>query len=142
MWIHCRQATPDGWPERAILMWARRLPCCIVNHPNSGPLPNCWEGWGVPVRTGRAFPAFSGCATYGLCDKLAAAVGRATPHVHQSRVAQIAGEVGYESEPAFNRAFKREFDAPPPAIVLKPKLPPQNRPGGRVRNGRPPALSV
>jgi transcriptional regulator GlxA family with amidase domain len=28
-------------------------------------------------------------------------------------VAQIAAEVGYESEAAFNRAFKREFDTPP-----------------------------
>ncbi len=28
-------------------------------------------------------------------------------------VAQIAAEVGYESEAAFNRAFKREFSAPP-----------------------------
>ena len=28
-------------------------------------------------------------------------------------VAQVAAEVGYESEAAFNRAFKREFDAPP-----------------------------
>jgi len=28
-------------------------------------------------------------------------------------VAQIAGDVGYESEPSFNRAFKREFGLPP-----------------------------
>jgi AraC-like DNA-binding protein len=28
-------------------------------------------------------------------------------------VAQIAAEVGYESEAAFNRAFKREFTIPP-----------------------------
>jgi transcriptional regulator GlxA family with amidase domain len=28
-------------------------------------------------------------------------------------VAQIAGNVGYESEAAFNRAFKREFSLPP-----------------------------
>jgi transcriptional regulator GlxA family with amidase domain len=28
-------------------------------------------------------------------------------------VAEIAAEVGYESEAAFNRAFKREFQAPP-----------------------------
>ena len=28
-------------------------------------------------------------------------------------VAQIASEVGYESEAAFNRAFKREFTVPP-----------------------------
>jgi AraC-like DNA-binding protein len=31
----------------------------------------------------------------------------------RSSVAQIAAEVGYESEPAFNRAFKREFGLPP-----------------------------
>jgi AraC-like DNA-binding protein len=30
-----------------------------------------------------------------------------------SSVVQIAAEVGYESEPAFNRAFKREFGLPP-----------------------------
>ena len=28
-------------------------------------------------------------------------------------VSEIAGEVGYESEAAFNRAFKREFGKPP-----------------------------
>jgi len=28
-------------------------------------------------------------------------------------VAQIASKVGYDSEPAFNRAFKRTFDNPP-----------------------------
>lgn len=28
-------------------------------------------------------------------------------------VAEVAGEVGYESEPSFNRAFKREFGVPP-----------------------------
>ncbi len=28
-------------------------------------------------------------------------------------VAQVAAEVGYESEPSFNRAFKREFSLPP-----------------------------
>lgn len=28
-------------------------------------------------------------------------------------VAEVAGDVGYESEPSFNRAFKREFQLPP-----------------------------
>ena len=36
-------------------------------------------------------------------------------------VAQIAAEVGYESEPAFNRAFKREFGSPPARFRLKSK---------------------
>jgi AraC-like DNA-binding protein len=30
-----------------------------------------------------------------------------------SSVAEISAQVGYESEPAFNRAFKREFGLPP-----------------------------
>jgi AraC-like DNA-binding protein len=37
-------------------------------------------------------------------------------------VAQIAGEVGYESEPAFNRAFKREFGSPPARFRVKSKV--------------------
>jgi AraC-like DNA-binding protein len=36
-------------------------------------------------------------------------------------VAEIAGEVGYESEAAFNRAFKREFGEPPGRYRLKHK---------------------
>jgi AraC-like DNA-binding protein len=32
-------------------------------------------------------------------------------------VSEIAGEVGYESEAAFNRAFKREFGIPLTAIA-------------------------
>jgi AraC-like DNA-binding protein len=41
--------------------------------------------------------------------QLAARALRAT----SQSVAQIASDVGYESEPAFNRAFKREFGLPP-----------------------------
>jgi AraC-like DNA-binding protein len=37
-------------------------------------------------------------------------------------VAQIADEVGYESEPAFNRAFKREFGSPPARFRMKSKV--------------------
>src|SRR5262249_23173711 len=31
-------------------------------------------------------------------------------------VAEVAGDVGYESEPSFNRAFKRELGLPPAAF--------------------------
>jgi AraC-like DNA-binding protein len=34
-------------------------------------------------------------------------------------IAQIAAEVGYESEPAFNRAFKREFGSPPARFSIE-----------------------
>ncbi len=36
-------------------------------------------------------------------------------------VARISGDVGYESEPAFNRAFKREFGAPPARFRMQAK---------------------
>ena len=36
-------------------------------------------------------------------------------------VARVAAEVGYESEPAFNRAFKRKFGAPPARFRTKAK---------------------
>jgi transcriptional regulator GlxA family with amidase domain len=34
-------------------------------------------------------------------------------------VAQVAAEVGYESEPAFNGTFKREFGSPPARFRVK-----------------------
>jgi len=37
-------------------------------------------------------------------------------------VARISGEVGYESEQAFNRAFKREFGVPPARFRARAKL--------------------
>jgi len=37
-------------------------------------------------------------------------------------VARISGEVGYESEPAFNRAFKREFGVPPARFRMQTRL--------------------
>jgi len=37
-------------------------------------------------------------------------------------VAEIAEEVGYESEAAFNRAFKREFEVPPARFRTQSRL--------------------
>jgi AraC-like DNA-binding protein len=38
-------------------------------------------------------------------------------------VAEVAATVGYGSEAAFNRAFKREFDCPPAQFRRKRKAP-------------------
>ncbi|HSA84643.1 MAG TPA: AraC family transcriptional regulator [Nitrospira sp.] len=40
-------------------------------------------------------------------------------------VAEVAGEVGYESEPSFNRAFKREFGVPPARFRSQTKRSPR-----------------
>lgn len=43
----------------------------------------------------------------------------------EDSVAQVAAAVGYGSEAAFNRAFKREFDYPPAQFRRKRKAPPK-----------------
>lgn len=40
-------------------------------------------------------------------------------------VAEVAGDIGYESEPSFNRAFKREFGLPPARFRSQAKSPKQ-----------------
>jgi len=45
----------------------------------------------------------------------------------EDSVAQVAAAVGYASESAFNRAFKREFDCPPAQFRRKHKTPPESR---------------
>ncbi|MBI3474759.1 MAG: AraC family transcriptional regulator [Acidobacteria bacterium] len=47
-------------------------------------------------------------------------------------VVQIAAEVGYESEAAFNRAFKREFEIPPARFRTQSKIARPKRDGQRV----------
>jgi AraC-like DNA-binding protein len=54
----------------------------------------------------------------GLRLQLGAQMLTSTSH----SVAQIAAEVGYESEPAFNRAFKREFGSPPARFRTQSKV--------------------
>jgi transcriptional regulator GlxA family with amidase domain len=43
-------------------------------------------------------------------------------------VAQVAAEVGYESEPAFNRAFKRAFGVPPAMFRRRSRISTAARP--------------
>jgi AraC-like DNA-binding protein len=53
-----------------------------------------------------------------------------------SSVAQIAAEVGYESEPAFNRAFKRELGLPPARFRNQAKLAPSKPVRDPSKKGR------
>src|SRR5438034_606852 len=46
-------------------------------------------------------------------------------------VAEIAGDVGYESEAAFSRAFKREFGSPPAKFRRERRTEPTGAPSGR-----------
>ncbi len=48
-------------------------------------------------------------------------------------VAEIAAAVGYESEPAFNRAFKRAFGAPPARFRRQSRAVPAAKPAPVTR---------
>jgi AraC-like DNA-binding protein len=51
----------------------------------------------------------------------------------EDSVAEVAATVGYGSEAAFNRAFKREFDCPPAQFRRKQKTPLDDSPESRSR---------
>jgi AraC-like DNA-binding protein len=53
----------------------------------------------------------------------------------EDSVAEVAAAVGYGSEAAFNRAFKREFDCPPAQFRRKHKAPPAKRSNASVGRG-------
>jgi len=57
-----------------------------------------------------------------------AAIGCASLENTSRGVAEIAADVGYESEAAYNRAFKREFGQPPGRYRGDRKAPPAQRP--------------
>ena len=51
-------------------------------------------------------------------------------------VAEVAGDVGYESEPSFNRAFKREYGVPPARYRTQSRSTRSNTSGQRSENRR------
>jgi len=56
-------------------------------------------------------------------------------------VARISGDVGYESEPAFNRAFKREFGTPPARFRIQSKSAKRVVPVGMGQNRHEPLIA-
>ena len=56
-------------------------------------------------------------------------------HSTEDSVAQVAATVGYGSEAAFNRAFKREFDCPPAQFRRQRNVPPPAQRVLKMRRG-------
>ncbi|NOU11466.1 MAG: AraC family transcriptional regulator [Nitrospira sp.] len=55
-------------------------------------------------------------------------------------VAEVASDVGYESEPSFNRAFKREFGVPPARFRTQSRSPRSSTTHQLLANGRSRAI--
>jgi AraC-like DNA-binding protein len=65
------------------------------------------------TRLAERFRHFLGEPPMAYLAKWRLKLGAEMLQADDSSVAEIAGAVGYGSEAAFNRAFKREFDCPP-----------------------------
>lgn len=59
------------------------------------------------------FARFLGEPPHGYLGRWRLQLAARLLETRQMTIVQVAGEVGYESEAAFNRAFKREFGLPP-----------------------------
>ena len=113
-WSNCRPSRPAGSPARAIRSSARRSRSCIASRTMPGRLTSSPQEAGasrsvLPERFARYLgePPLTYLARWRL--QLAAT----PPGDDAQDLLQLASDVGYESEAAFNRAFKREFGLPP-----------------------------
>ena len=97
-------------------------------------------GGNVAVRARGTIPAFSWRTAHDVLVALEAAARRAHVDFHQPQRGQdFRRDVGYESEPAFNRAFKRELGVPPRVSARKPnqrKARPVLKRRGRKRDAK------
>ncbi len=112
----CPPTRPAGSPACRIAWSAVRWRCCIAVSPTAGPRMNSRAKWDCRARPSpNASPPCSArrpCTIWrtGACRSPPSACATARP-----RPLQIAFEVGYESDAAFSRAFKRSFGMTPAA---------------------------
>jgi AraC-like DNA-binding protein len=76
------------------------------------------------TRLAERFRHFLGESPMAYLAKWRLRVGAEILESTEDSVAEVAAAVGYASESAFNRAFKREFDSPPAQFRRKRKTPP------------------
>ncbi len=83
------------------------------------------------TRLAERFTHFLGEAPMAYLAKWRLKMGAEMLESSEDSVAEIAEAVGYGSEAAFNRAFKREFDCPPAQFRRDRRSAPAPRPGMR-----------
>jgi AraC-like DNA-binding protein len=114
-----RPTRPAGWPEHAILRWAKRWRFCIGSRRPRGRLPS-WPGASAfRDRCWLSASAISWESHRSLMTRWRLQLGTQFLTSTSRSVAEIAVTVGYESEAAFNRAFKREYGRPPARFRTK-----------------------
>ena len=79
------------------------------------------------TRLAQRFRHFLGESPIAYLAKWRLKLGAEILQATEDSVAEVAAAVGYGSEAAFNRAFKREFDCPPAQFRRKRRDPPARR---------------
>ncbi|MBV9339524.1 MAG: helix-turn-helix transcriptional regulator, partial [Acidobacteria bacterium] len=87
------------------------------------------------TRLAERFRHFLGESPMAYLTKWRLKLGAEILHSTENSVAEIAAAVGYGSEAAFNRAFKREFDCPPAQFRRKRNMSSAPRSREMVHNG-------
>ena len=122
-WRTCRRSKQAGWQAREILRWERALA-----HMHRA--PECpWTIASLAQQVGvsrsmlvERFRQYLGEPPITYLSRWRLQLGARMLTSTSFSVARISGDVGYESEPAFNRAFKREFGAPPARFRMRARL--------------------
>ena len=140
--------SPDGWRRLLIAEWDAHWPISIPTWPHHGPSRGLHAPAAPRDRAWRR--SFASWPAWGRWNTSCAGVSKPTRRSLQSgnaTVAQAAYEAGYNSEPAFSRAFKRVFGVAPGSLRKAPFKSAADRSKGQAltlsrRRDPDPALSL
>ena len=105
---------PAGWQAPAIPALVRPLTLFHNRHAHPWTIPELAREVGVSRTVlSERFRHFLGEAPMAYLTRWRLQLGARALLSTTDSVAQVASDVGYESEAAFNRAFKREYGRPP-----------------------------
>ena len=110
----CRRNRPAGLPVRGIRSSAAHWRCCTESPVIIGPWSELAAETGVSRSVlAERFSRFLGEPPLTYLARWRLQLAARMLQTTREAVIQVASEVGYNSEAAFNRAFKREFGVPP-----------------------------
>ena len=108
------QDKPGGWPAFGTRKLEKRWPFCIASPLTRGDdRCTCERGRHFCSVLAERFRRYLSETPIAYLTRWRLHLGAQQLTSTSNSVAAIATEVGYESEPSFNRAFKREFGLPP-----------------------------
>jgi AraC-like DNA-binding protein len=126
-----------GWLAGASRTSARPWPSSIGSRLSPGQLPRSRTKWALSRSVlAERFRHYLSETPIGYLTRWRMHVAAQLLTSTSKSVAEVAGDVGYESEPSFNRAFKRAFGIPPARFRSYAKPHRDRSPGAAGVQGR------